>query len=522
MVANQPLSLAKADGLGTTRETWRIGDVTEVTGLSKELIHHYLRQKLVPRSRSRARYTAQQVRLLQLIRTLREDHNIPLEIIRQLFAQLHFEVDKLQSVTLGESLCKRLTQFAGGDLLNPGALSESELAAAAGVELSRVEEYLRAGIVRGFEAAGAQRFSTYDASVITLCERGLELGVPFESLRVTASYIHVAFELEKDGFLGLQRPQHEGEEVLSDLFLRRELLLGFVQSMLLAVIARHLRAGFEPAACYAGSLDNVVYRPSTEFVRKHGLAECIEQAQQRCVGAKEPAPWLFAARLLLHAGRYHEAVFLLGECLERWQRPEVAATYGKALLLAGDREGGTEHLERAAADRPADPATTIYLCLAQLEQARAEDRVEVLVRRGAAILTRIGQALDACGAVDVDGGRLEARILGSWLLTTLPPVFQCQARGRQLLGATLRQLGQADGALLRKPPGLADRLRLNAAFLLFRCLCQPRPDGAEPAEPAAPLPSLEDLRTLICRLDPACAFARQAFLEPCDETHSTY
>ena len=31
--------------------------------------------------------------------------------------------------------------------------------------------------------------------------------------------------------------------------------------------------------------------------------------------------------MLVHAGRYHEAVFLLGESLQRWRRPAVEAAY---------------------------------------------------------------------------------------------------------------------------------------------------------------------------------------------------
>ena len=63
-------------------EPRRISAVVRHTGISKELVHHYIRQGLLPKSESRARYSEQQVRLLQQVRTLREDHNLPLELIR--------------------------------------------------------------------------------------------------------------------------------------------------------------------------------------------------------------------------------------------------------------------------------------------------------------------------------------------------------------------------------------------------------------------------------------------------------
>ena len=67
-----------------------IREVAADTGLSRELIHHYLRQGLLPRSRGRAKYSEQQVRLLQLIKKLREDHRLPLEVIRSVFQFFDF------------------------------------------------------------------------------------------------------------------------------------------------------------------------------------------------------------------------------------------------------------------------------------------------------------------------------------------------------------------------------------------------------------------------------------------------
>ena len=60
----------------------RISEVSERTGISRELIHHYLRQGLLPKPETRAQYSEEQVRLLQQIKVLREQHHLPLEIIR--------------------------------------------------------------------------------------------------------------------------------------------------------------------------------------------------------------------------------------------------------------------------------------------------------------------------------------------------------------------------------------------------------------------------------------------------------
>jgi DNA-binding transcriptional MerR regulator len=161
-------------------ETQRISEVMQQAGLSKELIHHYLRQGLVPRSDARARYTDQQVRLLRQIRVLREDHNLPLKIIRRIFTIFDFAPERIEPLVLTESLCKRVTRLADGDLTLQTTYDEAELARAAGISSDQLAEYARAGIITPLSANGGARYSAYDAHVLALCQCGLDLGIPFE------------------------------------------------------------------------------------------------------------------------------------------------------------------------------------------------------------------------------------------------------------------------------------------------------------------------------------------------------
>ena len=88
----------------------KIAEVTDKTGVSKELIHHYLRQGLLPKSPSRAQYSEQQIRLLTQIRTLREEHHLPLEVIRGVFAFFGFEPRRIEALSHADSLSRRMTR----------------------------------------------------------------------------------------------------------------------------------------------------------------------------------------------------------------------------------------------------------------------------------------------------------------------------------------------------------------------------------------------------------------------------
>jgi DNA-binding transcriptional MerR regulator len=71
------------------RARYRIGAVEEMTGLTRDAIHMYVRDKLVPpperASKTTAWFTLEHVRILRVIRVLRE-HGIPLPVIERLIA----------------------------------------------------------------------------------------------------------------------------------------------------------------------------------------------------------------------------------------------------------------------------------------------------------------------------------------------------------------------------------------------------------------------------------------------------
>jgi len=465
----------------------KIGQVAESTGLSRELIHHYLRQGLLPPSPSRARYSDRQVRLLHLVKRLREHHGLSLELIRRVFERLEFDPDRLEPLTLVDSLNHRLIRFAGEGELSPGrTLTAGELAAEAGVSAARLAEYLGQGLVRPLEG---DRFSVFDAAVIALCERGVALGIPFESFRTIASYIRVAFQLEHAEIFNVGwDAETDLRGAMERLFLRREVVGALVQSLLQALIQRHVYETFEGRRPPDVTLDDVVYRPSGAFVERHGLGDRIERLQRGLTRQAEggPAPWIEVAELQLHAGRYREAAFFLERALERWtDHAELAMLHGVALVLSGQRGPGRARLERLEHEHPAlAPLCATYQALALfLDSAAPGD---------AAVVRRLtDRALQG-------PSRLVSRLFGGWLLTALPPAFADPARGRELLSEVLGELeGGQEGGL----PGQRDRYLINTAYLLHEA----HGDDADEAV-------LEDLRTRICRLDPACAFARRVYL----------
>ena len=84
---------------------YRIGEVVRRSGVTKETIHYYLREGLLPPPRKTARnaalYSDEHLHRLHLIRSLREEHLLTLKAIKSLLAdqpQLQFSADQLATL----------------------------------------------------------------------------------------------------------------------------------------------------------------------------------------------------------------------------------------------------------------------------------------------------------------------------------------------------------------------------------------------------------------------------------------
>ncbi len=531
----------EADGNGSHR----ISAVVEETGVSKELIHHYLRQGLLPRSETRALYSEHQIRLLKQIRVLREDHHLPLDIIRRLFTVFDFDPARIESLTLGESLSKRVTEFAqSGHLLSHQTLGADEVAAAAGITTDRLAEFVAAELVSPLAGEGDERYSIYDARVVALCQNGVALGIPFESFRTIASYVRIAFELEHAGFYDVVRdPEADGERALADLFVRWEVSGSFVQNVLGSLTMRRLREFLERAHPHKERFDDVVYRPSPAFVKRYQLERLIDDARARLAESPDSSRrWMRVARLMKHAGRYEEAAFFLEQGLERWpDDPSLACALGRARVLLGDPRG-VAAIERAGAT--ADGRSLALLALARFKRACTEGTPEALIRDAGLIFQEVEAALAAIDRADEPLAALEITALCGWVLASMPQAFDCTARGfallEQAVAGALAAVDQAEKESEAEPPahpgtgpyrglpGLAERRLLNAAYLLFDQQVRRRQSQAaveraaraddEPVTEPVLRFAIGELRALICRLDPGSAFAEAAFLTETDPT----
>ena len=506
-----------------SQASMKIAELVAETGVSKDLIHHYLRLGLLPKPTARAKYDSAHVRLLKLVRLFRDEHQLPLEVIRGIFDMLGFEPARIELLTWWESLGKRITAFVSrAELVTPNLLSTSGVCERAGVSADRIAEYVESKVISPIDNGVGERFSIYDANAVALGERGRELGIDLDSFRTIASHVRVAFQLEFPALVeGVVGTGASADDLAARLFLIREVAGSFVQNVLLSLILQRYRQSLEPAQPAVRSVEELVYRPSEAFRRRHGLDRRIEAARSGLGrGEDGPEPWRRVAELLLRAGDYREAVFFLEEGLQKWPEVEqLKSALGRALVLCGRYDRALEVLEPSTTEATLVGSVRLSTALARYFRAADSHRTDRLLGEAGAIRRDLEAALRALNPTTPWAERIQTEMLCGWLLIALPASAGDLERGAGLLSEALLQTGDLEGGT-REGPGQVEALRINAAYLLAR-LPPPTPPAeaeetvsprAQPGPAADRQPDREELVGIVCRLDPLSGFARQLFL----------
>lgn len=477
------------------------------------MIHHYLREGIIPRVESRGLYTDQQVQLLLLVKRFREDHNLSLDIIHRLFTYFTFDPVRLEPLVYTDSLNKRVTRFAlDGDLMPTEFYGVAEFLSKTGLTEEQLHHLEQSRLLLPLADGTAKSYTEYDLNIVNLCLQGDRLGIPFDAFGTIGSYVQVAFELEQkllfsDGDAELR----EAVEVISSLFVRREIVSSFIHTFLQSLIASRFRERFTVQKTKRKALDEIVYRPSSLFIKKFGLDK--ELVRLREPFARHPDDrqiWLEYHHTLTHCGKYSEALFFIEQALKRWpDEPELLKSYGLLLGLTGHCQRADEVLIAVERTSSLGAREQIICALCLYVIALSEGKAEAHLRYGRLIQERVTEALNRAAGLSPLLLQ-EVRLFAGWLLSALPQTLHQEENGITLLVETLNELTSMS-VNHRYLPGYRERLMVNAAYLLFECLQRIKPGKVHP-HTAEKLPSSADLASLILHHDPACFFAETVFL----------
>lgn len=201
----------------------RIDNLAHLSGVPSRTIRFYNTQGLLPAPIMRGRvayYTREHLLVLNLIKELKEQQNLPLEVIKQLLEIRARDGD----VQMNLALKQRLQRSLGGQ---EARLGREELAQQAGVTGERIEELTRQGLLFPSQVEGEAIFSADDILLLQLYQHFERLGLPlslpalirFQLRQLTRSEIaafeqHLLPRWRQEG-LPVERQTQQFEEMLT-------------------------------------------------------------------------------------------------------------------------------------------------------------------------------------------------------------------------------------------------------------------------------------------------------------------
>ena len=160
----------------TTSTTYKIDELAQLTGVPSRTIRFYNTQGLLPAPIMRGRvayYTQDHVLILSIIKELKEQQNLPLDVIKQLL-EIRAQGGDVQ---MNLALKQRLLRPFGSDSQQVH-LSKETLMQQTGATEAQIEELTRQGLLFPAQRDGETVFGADDVLLLQLYQRFEKLGLP--------------------------------------------------------------------------------------------------------------------------------------------------------------------------------------------------------------------------------------------------------------------------------------------------------------------------------------------------------
>ena len=144
----------------------KMKDLEAQTDVSREAIHFYLREGLLPEperpKRNVAHYNAGHVQRIKLIKRLQEERFLPLSVIKQMLEQAEAAADDVGGLAAFEFA---LASMLNGDVPEPDQ-ALADVAERAGLEIADVRQLAEAGVVRLITRGTDDYLDFRDAAIV--------------------------------------------------------------------------------------------------------------------------------------------------------------------------------------------------------------------------------------------------------------------------------------------------------------------------------------------------------------------
>ena len=205
---------------------YRMKDLVNLSGVSKQTIHFYLREGLLPptvrTSKNMAYYDESTVDDIRLIKELQEKRYLPLTVIREVLKGSREGNDFLEEDHLDfyEHLFGEIT----GHIANR-QLDEKSFLAVSGLTENELIQLIRMGIISPSSVAGKNHFEEVDLAVTESIKELTDMGIRLQDIKLYGSVLQFArLEIELIHERIIHKKPEERHMPLMDIYSKLERL----------------------------------------------------------------------------------------------------------------------------------------------------------------------------------------------------------------------------------------------------------------------------------------------------------
>lgn len=359
-----------ADARSGNRAVYRISELVDAAGVSRDMIKYYLRAGLLPPAHkprpNLSHYTDDHLRLIGLIRKFQEQTRLSLQQIAKVFDKAAFDPSAIE--------IELLSARHGADDDNTIIPLDAARKRSAGISLPH--EFL--DTLEGVSLLEPEDSQNSD-QVAGLLWAAHEAGVPLSFFETAKAKLAELADLEVKTLIGIRHPQLSFERTVDKV---RD-VDHIINRWMVAEKSRQIRSQFQRVLDNSeraiASLLDTIYRPSELFLERHQA----EATLARLVAAPQDDPPVLTHALelclaTLSLGAYEETISLAGAALDAGANPDIATAF---IAIAHGIQGDVD---------------TAYAFACQLEDCRNTHPV-ILQARIASILlkaSRLGGVAD--------------------------------------------------------------------------------------------------------------------------------
>ena len=200
--------------------SYRMRDLIKLSGVSRQTIHFYLREGLLPppvrASKNMAYYDESTVDDIRLIKELQEKRYLPLTVIKEILKGKRGGSDYLEEDHLA------LYEYLFGHSKNGSEyrqFDESSFLAESGITKNELTELIDIGIIAGAVGNGSHLFDEFDLDAAKGIKELLNMGVRLQDVKLYGSFLQLARqEIELVHERIIRRKQKERHQPLMDIY----------------------------------------------------------------------------------------------------------------------------------------------------------------------------------------------------------------------------------------------------------------------------------------------------------------